>query len=309
MEDLTIDLPTDLDSCHSLIRELLETLRQQGLLIGHMQHQLERLLRQRYGRSSEKIDPDQLHLFAADILTEPEATKATAEDVTGNAEPPVSDDTSAADLTGAACPGGFCHLGGAAIPDSEAYGAGLVDADEAVRIASLARASGMPPWVKLEITPDPRYLLPDPVETLRAAERLVGDGFTVLPYINADPILAKRMEEVGCATVMPLGSWIGSNRGIRTREAVQIIVEQATVPVVVDAGLGAPSHAAQAMEMGVDAVLVNTAIAIAGDPIEMATAFRLGVEAGRRAFLAKPPSELAEAEPSSPLTGFLGGGS
>ena len=167
----------------------------------------------------------------------------------------------------------------------------------------------MPPWVKLEITPDPRYLLPDPVETLRAAERLVGDGFTVLPYINADPILAKRMEEVGCATVMPLGSWIGSNRGIRTREAVQIIVEQATVPVVVDAGLGAPSHAAQAMEMGVDAVLVNTAIAIAGDPIEMASAFWLGVEAGRRAFLAKPPSELAEAEPSSPLTGFLGGGS
>src|SRR5947208_6527238 len=166
---------------------------------------------------------------------------------------------------------------------------GAADADEAVRIARLARAAGMPAWVKLEVTPEPRYLLPDPVETLRAAEMLVREGFTVLPYINADPILAKRLEGVGCATVMPLGSWIGSNRGMRTREAVQIIVEQATVPVVVDAGLGAPSHAAQAMEMGVDAVLVNTAIAIAGDPIEMATAFRLGVEAGRRAFLAKPP--------------------
>jgi thiazole synthase len=182
---------------------------------------------------------------------------------------------------------------------------GATDADEAVRIAALARASGLPSWVKLEVTPDPRYLLPDPVETLAAAERLVRDGFTVLPYINADPVLAKRLEEAGCATVMPLGSWIGSNRGIRTREAVQIIVEQATVPVVVDAGLGAPSHAAEAMEMGVDAVLVNTAIAIAGDAVEMATAFRMGIEAGRRAFLAKLPPELAGADASSPLTGFL----
>jgi thiazole synthase len=182
---------------------------------------------------------------------------------------------------------------------------GAMDADEAVRIARLARAAGLPTWVKLEVTPEPRYLLPDPVETLKAAERLVADGFTVLPYVNADPILAKRLEEAGCATVMPLGSWIGSNRGLRTREAVQIIVEQATVPVVVDAGLGAPSHAASAMEMGVDAVLVNTAIAVAGDPVEMARAFAMGVEAGRAAFLAKAAPELEHAEASSPLTGFL----
>jgi thiazole synthase len=182
---------------------------------------------------------------------------------------------------------------------------GAVDADEAVRLARLARAAGLPTWIKLEVTPEPRYLLPDPVETLRAAELLVADGFTVLPYINADPVLAKRLEEAGCATVMPLGSWIGSNRGVRTREAVQIIVEQATVPVVVDAGLGAPSHAAEALEMGVDAVLVNTAIAVAADPAEMARAFALGVEAGRRAFLAGRAPEGGEAEASSPLTGFL----
>src|SRR5207248_10438589 len=182
---------------------------------------------------------------------------------------------------------------------------GAVDADEAVRIARLARAAGMPSWIKLEVTPEPRYLLPDPVETLRAAEALVADGFTVLPYVNADPVLAKRLEEAGCATVMPLGSWIGSNQGVRTRDAVGIIVEQATVPVVVDAGLGAPSHAAEAMEMGVDAVLVNTAIAVAGDPAEMARAFRLGVEAGRRAHLARLGGPTAVAEPSSPLTGFL----
>lgn len=182
---------------------------------------------------------------------------------------------------------------------------GAMDAEEAVRIARLARAAGMPLWVKLEVTPEPRYLLPDPVETLKAAEMLVADGFTVLPYINADPILAKRLEEAGCATVMPLGSWIGSNRGVRTREAIQIIVEQATVPVVVDAGLGAPSHAAEAMELGADAVLVNTAIAVAGDPVGMAQAFRLGVEAGRDAFLAGRPPEREAAEASSPLTGFL----
>jgi thiazole synthase len=182
---------------------------------------------------------------------------------------------------------------------------GAVDADEAVRIAHLARAAGLPTWVKLEVTPEPRYLLPDPVETLRAAERLVADGFTVLPYVNADPVLAKRLQETGCATVMPLGSWIGSNQGVRTRDAVRIIVEQATVPVVVDAGLGAPSHAAEAMELGADAVLVNTAIAVAGDPVEMARAFAAGVEAGRRAFLAGRAPERAEAEASSPLTGFL----
>ncbi len=159
--------------------------------------------------------------------------------------------------------------------------------------------------MKLEVIPDASYLLPDPVETLRAAEVLVADGFTVLPYINADPVLAKRLEEVGCATVMPLGSWIGSNQGVRTRDAVRIIVEQATVPVVVDAGLGVPSHAAEAMELGADAVLVNTAIAIAADPVEMARAFRLGVEAGRTAFLAGAGSERSVAEASSPLTGFL----
>ena len=198
--------------------------------------------------------------------------------------------------------------------DSERYlllpnTSGAADADEAVRIARLARAAGLPTWVKLEVTPEPRYLLPDPVETLKAAEALVADGFTVLPYLNADPVLAKRLEEVGCATVMPLGSWIGSNRGVRTVEAVRIIVEQATVPVVLDAGLGAPSHAAEAMELGVDAVLVNTAIAVAGDPVEMARAFRLGVEAGRTARLAKMAPEMPSAEASSPLTGFLHEGS
>ncbi len=182
---------------------------------------------------------------------------------------------------------------------------GAMDAEEAVRLARLARAAGMPPWVKLEVTPEPRYLLPDPVETLRAAELLVADGFTVLPYMGADPVLAKRLEEAGCATVMPLGSWIGSNRGLRTREAVQIIVEQATVPVVVDAGLGAPSHAAECMELGCDAVLVNTAVAVAGDAVGMARAFRLGVEAGRAAFLAGRGPERDVAEASSPLTGFL----
>src|SRR5438552_6320024 len=163
---------------------------------------------------------------------------------------------------------------------------GAADAEEALRIARLSRAAGLPAWIKLEVTPEPRYLLPAPVETLRAAELMVADGFTVLPYIGADPILAKRLEEAGCATVMPLGSWIGSNQGIRTRDAVQIIVEQATVPVVVDAGLGAPSHAAEAMEVGADAVLVNTAIAVARDPVAMARAFKIGVEAGRLGHLA-----------------------
>jgi thiazole synthase len=182
---------------------------------------------------------------------------------------------------------------------------GAIDADEAVRLAHLARAAGMPSWVKLEVTPEPRYLLPDPVETLQAAERLVADGFTVLPYMGADPILAKRLEEAGCAAVMPLGSWIGSNQGLRTRDAVQIIVEAATVPVVVDAGLGRPSHAAECMEMGCDAVLVNTAIAVAGDPSAMARAFRLGVEAGRHAFVAGRAPEREVAQASSPLTGFL----
>lgn len=182
---------------------------------------------------------------------------------------------------------------------------GAVDAEEAVRLARLARAMGLPTWVKLEVTPDPRYLLPDPIETLRAAEILVADGFTVLPYCSADPVLCKRLEEAGCATVMPLGSWIGSNQGLRTRDAVRIIVEQATVPVVVDAGLGAPSHAAAAMELGVDAVLVNTAIAVARDPVVMARAFARAVVAGREAFVAGLAPQRADAEASSPLTGFL----
>ncbi len=182
---------------------------------------------------------------------------------------------------------------------------GARNADEAVRLAHIARAGGLEPWVKLEVTPDPRNLLPDPVETLAAAERLVADGFTVLPYIPADPILAKRLEEVGVATVMPLGSAIGTGLGLRTRDAVELIIEQSNVPVVVDAGLGLPSHAAEAMEIGADAVLVNTALAIADDPVAMADAFRLGVEAGRRGFLAGPGPTSREARASSPLTGFL----
>jgi len=182
---------------------------------------------------------------------------------------------------------------------------GAVDADEAVRLARLARSGGAPPWVKLEVTPDPRHLWPDPVETLAAAERLVADGFTVLPYCPADPVLCKRLEEVGCATVMPLGSFIGSNQGITAREALQVIIEQATVPVVVDAGLGAPSHAADALELGADAVLVNTAIATAGDPVAMSAAFRLAVQAGRLAHTAGLAGRAPVARASSPLTGFL----
>jgi thiazole synthase len=182
---------------------------------------------------------------------------------------------------------------------------GADDAEEAVRLARLARAAGLPTWIKLEVTPEPRYLLPDPVETLKAAEILCAEGFTVLPYVNADPILCKRLEEVGCATVMPLGSWIGSNQGLRTRAALEIIVEQSLVPVVVDAGIGAPSQAAEAMELGADAVLVNTAIGTAGDPPAMANAFRLAVEAGRRAFISGLPTTSPAAAASSPLTGFL----
>jgi thiazole synthase len=183
---------------------------------------------------------------------------------------------------------------------------GARTADEAVRLARLARAAGLEPWVKLELTPEPRYLLPDPFETLKAAEILVKDGFVVLPYIQPDPILAKRLEEVGTATVMPLGAPIGSNRGIRTRDMIRIIIEQANVPVVVDAGLGAPSHAAEAMEMGADAVLVNTAMASASDPGAMARAFALATQAGRMAFRAGLGRVQMEADASSPLTGFLG---
>jgi len=182
---------------------------------------------------------------------------------------------------------------------------GARDAAEAVRLAKMARAASGINWLKLEVTPDPYYLLPDPVETLKAAEILVNDGFVVLPYINADPVLAKKLEEAGTATVMPLASPIGSNQGLKTRSALEIIIEQANVPVVVDAGLGLPSHAADAMEMGADAVLVNTAIATAGNPAAMAEAFQLAVKAGRTAFLARPGASSKYADASSPLTGFL----
>ena len=183
---------------------------------------------------------------------------------------------------------------------------GAINAEEAVRLARLAAAAGLPMWVKLEIHPDPTYLLPDPIETLKAATILVQEGFIVLPYINADPVLAKRLQDVGTAAVMPLGAPIGSNRGMATRDQIRIIIEQAIVPVVVDAGLGAPSHAAEALELGADAVLVNTAIAIAADPCRMANAFKLAVTAGREAFELGLPKPHDHASATSPLTGFLG---
>jgi thiazole synthase len=182
---------------------------------------------------------------------------------------------------------------------------GARNAEEAVRLSRLAAAAGLPKWVKLEIHPDPRYLLPDPVETFKAAELLIKEEFTVLPYINADPVLAKRLQDIGVATVMPLGSPIGSNRGIQTRDQIRIIIEQATVPVVVDAGLGAPSHAAEAMEMGADAVLVNTAIAVSSNPDRMAIAFKMAVESGRAAFECGLAAQQDTASPTSPLTAFL----
>jgi thiazole synthase len=180
-----------------------------------------------------------------------------------------------------------------------------MNAEEAVRLARLAAAAGLPKWIKLEIHPDPRYLLPDPIETLKAAEILVSEGFVVLPYINADPVLAKRLQDAGTATVMPLGSPIGSNRGLLTRDQIRIIIEQATVPVVVDAGIGAPSHAAEAMELGADAVLVNTAVAVSHDPNRMAAAFKMAVEAGRAAFESGLPERQSAASATSPLTAFL----
>jgi thiazole synthase len=182
---------------------------------------------------------------------------------------------------------------------------GAMNAEEAVRLARLAVAAGMPNWVKLEIHPDPRYLLPDPIETLKAAEILVKEGFIVLPYINADPVLARRLQDVGTATVMPLGSPIGSHQGITTRRQIEIILTQATVPVVVDAGIGAPSHAAEAFEIGADAVLVNTAIAIASDPARMAIAFKAACEAGRAAYEVGLTEATSEAAATSPLTTFL----
>ena len=182
---------------------------------------------------------------------------------------------------------------------------GAVNAEEAVRLARLAASAGLPKWIKLEIHPDPQYLLPDPIETLRATEILAAEGFIILPYINADPVLAKRLEDAGAATVMPLGSPIGSNRGLETRAQIAIIIEQARVPVIVDAGLGAPSHAAEALELGADAVLINTAIAVAEDPVAMARAFQMAVEAGRMAREAGLPAQEDTAIPTSPLTAFL----
>ncbi len=182
--------------------------------------------------------------------------------------------------------------------------AGARDAAEAVRLARLARAAGGGNWLKLEVTPDPRTLLPDPVETLKAAEELVRDGFVVLPYINADPVLALRLQEAGTAAVMPLGAPIGTNRGLLTRPLLEIIIEQMEVPVVVDAGIGTPSQAAAAMEMGADAVLVNTAIAVAGDPVAMASAFGQAVIAGRLAYEAGLGAIACRAAASSPQTGL-----
>ena len=182
--------------------------------------------------------------------------------------------------------------------------AGCRTADEAIRIARLARSMDLSDWVKLEVIPDPRYLLPDPEETLKAARVLVGEGFKVLPYINADPVLAKKLEEIGTVTVMPLGSPIGSGQGIQTLEQIRIIINDAKVPVVVDAGIGAPSDAALAMEMGADAVLVNTAIAQAQNPALMAEAIRDGVQAGHKAYLAGRIPRRAEAAASSPTEGI-----
>jgi thiazole synthase len=181
--------------------------------------------------------------------------------------------------------------------------AGCRTAEEAVRIARLARSMGLSDWVKLEVIPDPRYLFPDPEETLKAARILVGEGFQVLPYINADPVLAKKLEEIGTVTVMPLGSPIGSGHGLQTLEQIRIIVEEARVPVVVDAGIGAPSDAALAMEVGADAVLVNSAVAQAGDPALMAEAIKAGVEAGRKAHIAGRIPRRDQASPSSPTEG------
>jgi thiazole synthase len=182
---------------------------------------------------------------------------------------------------------------------------GVRDAREAVLAARMSREIFGTEFIKLEIHPDPKYLMPDPIETLKATEELAKDGFVVLPYIQADPVLCKRLEEVGASAVMPLAAPIGTNKGLRTRDFLEIIIEQSQVPVVVDAGLGAPSHAADAMEMGADAVLVNTAIAVAGDPVGMADAFRLATIAGRKAYLAGLGAVSSSAEATSPLTSFL----
>ncbi len=182
---------------------------------------------------------------------------------------------------------------------------GVRTAKEAVFAAQLAREALETNWVKLEIHPDPKYLLPDPIETLKATEELAKLGFVVLPYIHADPVLCKRLEDAGTAAVMPLGAPIGTNKGLRTFDFLEIIIEQSKVPVIVDAGIGAPSDASKAMEMGADAVLVNTAIAVAGDPAKMALAFKLAIQAGRMAFESRLAKETRHAVASSPLTAFL----
>jgi len=184
--------------------------------------------------------------------------------------------------------------------------AGCQTVEEALRVARLSKAMGLNNWIKLEVIPDAKYLLPDPIATFEAAKILVEEGFVVLPYINADPILAKRLEEIGCATVMPLASPIGTGQGIKTAENIKIIIEQSNIPVVVDAGLGVPSEASKVMEMGADCVLLNTAIALAEDPVKMAEAFKLGVEAGRMAYEAGRIPVKAYASASSPLVGIVG---
>lgn len=184
---------------------------------------------------------------------------------------------------------------------------GVRTAKEAIFAAEVAREALETNWLKLEIHPDPNYLMPDPVETLKAAEALAKKGFIILPYIHADPVLAKRLEEVGCAAVMPLGSPIGSNQGLASKTFLEIIIEQANIPVVVDAGIGAPSQAAEAMEMGADAVLVNTAIAVSDHPVQMAQAFKMAVQAGRMAYEAKLGAKSKGAQASSPLSSFLDG--
>lgn len=182
---------------------------------------------------------------------------------------------------------------------------GARNAEEAVRIARIARAAGCGDFIKIEVINDMRYLMPDNEETIKATKILADEGFIVLPYFMPDLVAARKLEEAGAAAVMPLGSPIGSNRGIRMRDIIEMIIEHATVPVIVDAGIGKPSHAAEAMEMGADGVLVNTAIAVAGNPVKMAKAFSMAVEAGRAAYLSEMAEERKEASPSSPLTGFL----
>ena len=182
---------------------------------------------------------------------------------------------------------------------------GANTAEEAVRLARLSQAAGLPNWIKLEIHPEPKYLLPDPIETLKATELLVAEGFNVLPYINADPILAKRLQDIGASTVMPLGSPIGSNQGIQNVKQIEIIIEQATVPVIIDAGIGKPSHASAAMEIGADAVLINTAIAISSEPTLISKAFKSAVENGRIDYLIGNNHTSSTASPTSPLSAFI----